>query len=125
MDSGMRGWRFAKGENKSNGEQEDEVFVMHDVVFEQGKLTRKFNAWLCLPLFLSEQKIKTPPRKFQTFEEVEQRNQKRTADPRGGNRQPDMHHGKRLKKTVTWDYMKKTLTSMLNYCLMIRSKKIC
>lgn len=32
---------------------------------------------------------------------------KRTADPRGGNRQPDMHHGKRLKKTVTWDYMKK------------------
>lgn len=61
---------------------------------------------------LSKQKTKTPPRKFQTFEEIEQRNQKRTADPLGGNRQPDMHHGKRLKKTVTWDYMKKTLTSM-------------
>ena len=58
-------------------------------------------------LFLSELKAKIPPRKFQTFEEVEQRHQKRTADPHFGNRQPDMHHGKRLKKTVTWDYMKK------------------
>lgn len=57
---------------------------------------------------LSKQKTETPPRKFQTFKEDEQRNQKRTADPHSGNRQPDMHHGKRLKNRYMGLYKKNT-----------------